>query len=159
MIRLHQTSNWAQILPPLAGHTLTITAIRFSPDDQFVLTSSRDRSWQLYERAAESGTYSTVASGPKAHARIVWDCCWAADGSFFVTASRDKQIKIWARKIEGDSSSWSCLQTLTFSDAVTAIALIKREKHLLAVGTEAGTLSVHSLDSNAWSEEVVVPVK
>ena len=158
VIRLHQTSNWAQILPPLSGHTLTVTAIRFSPDDRFILTSSRDRSWQLYERSSEGLSYAKVASGTKAHARIIWDCCLASDGSFFATASRDKQVKIWTMQ-DGNSSNWTCTHTLAFSDAVTAIALTRVEKHLLAVGTEAGTISVHSLQDNAWQEELALPLK
>lgn len=30
----------------------------------------------------------------KAHARIIWDACWAEDDGFFVTASRDKTVRL-----------------------------------------------------------------
>lgn len=30
------------------------------------------------------------AANAKSHARIIWDGCWAANDSFFATASRDK---------------------------------------------------------------------
>ena len=36
--------------------------------------------------------YEPVAVAEKAHARIVWDCSWAADGACFATASRDKTV-------------------------------------------------------------------
>lgn len=157
VIRIHQTSNWAQVMPPLAGHTLTITAIRFSPDDRFILTASRDRSWQLYERSpASAGKYEKAASGQKAHARIIWDCCWADDGSFFATASRDKQVKIWSIQ-GGDSSTWHCTSTLSFADATTALATIQADQQLLAVGTESGTISIFGLQNTRWSELMVMP--
>ena len=28
----------------------------------------------------------------KSHARIIWDCAWAAEGDLFATASRDKTV-------------------------------------------------------------------
>jgi hypothetical protein len=50
VIRLYETATWQQILPPLAGHTLTITRIVFSPDGQYILSCSRDRTWRLFRK-------------------------------------------------------------------------------------------------------------
>lgn len=122
MVRLHRTSNWSQVLPPLAGHSLSVTSIRFSPDDRYILTASRDRSWQLYERAEDGESYARAASGAKAHARIIWDCAWAQDGNFFATAARDKQVKIW-QSVEGSSQNWKVVATLALPDAATAVDL------------------------------------
>lgn len=57
VIRLYDTATWQQIHPPLAGHTLTITKIVFSPDGQFILSCSRDRTWRLFrKKQGELGT-------------------------------------------------------------------------------------------------------
>lgn len=85
-----------------------MTRIAFSPDDQLVLTVSRDRSWRLF-RKEDSGPYfvlqnprGALTCGPvgyvpvavdKSHARIIWDGAWAADGKVFATASRDKTVE------------------------------------------------------------------
>ena len=128
VIRLHRTDTWAQVLPPLAGHALTVTAIRFSPDDRYILSASRDRSWQLFERqeASPDGmAYVRVASTSKAHARIIWDCCWSLDGSMFATAARDKTVKLWrARDAEDRAAKVNCpcIATLQVSDAATAVS-------------------------------------
>lgn len=124
VIRLHRTSNWSQIRPPLAGHSLTVTSIRFSPDDKYMLSCSRDRSWQLYEQAEDGESYSRRGHAPKAHSRIIWDCAWAADSSFFATAARDKQVKVW-QPSDNDTASWKSVATLTLPDAGTAVDITR----------------------------------
>ena len=104
-VRIYDTENFRPFGQPLEGHALTVTRIAFSPDDQLVLTVSRDRTWRLFHRV-ESGElfhrceaqgftcpgYEPVAMD-KSHARIIWDCAWAPDGSVFATASRDKTVE------------------------------------------------------------------
>jgi WD40 repeat protein len=53
-VRIYETETFRPFGQPLEGHTLTVTHIAFSPDDQLVLTVSRDRSWRLF-RKEESG--------------------------------------------------------------------------------------------------------
>lgn len=50
VVRLYDTDTWQPVGEPLAGHSLTVTGIAFSPDDKHVLSVSRDRSWRLFER-------------------------------------------------------------------------------------------------------------
>lgn len=138
MIRLHRTDTWAQVLPPLAGHALTVTAIRFSPDDRYILSASRDRSWQLFERqdASQDGmAYVRVASASKAHARIIWDCCWSLDGDMFATAARDKTVKVWRAQQAEDgaaTAAWQCIATLQLSDAATAVSFTELDGRYVA---------------------------
>jgi WD40 repeat protein len=109
VIRLYDTEKWQPIYEPLPGHSLTVTRIAFSPDDRLILSVSRDRSWRLYELREDLGEplfscsnsilfhstlegYVPVASN-NSHARIIWDCSWAAEGDVFATASRDKSVR------------------------------------------------------------------
>jgi WD40 repeat protein len=54
-VRIYDTETFRPFGQPLEGHTLTVTRIAFSPDDQLVLTVSRDRSWRLFRKEEESG--------------------------------------------------------------------------------------------------------
>ncbi|KAJ4463191.1 hypothetical protein C8J55DRAFT_380290, partial [Lentinula edodes] len=49
VVRIHDTTTYQPVGEPLTGHSLTVTQIAFSPDDQLILTVSRDRSWRLYQ--------------------------------------------------------------------------------------------------------------
>ena len=53
VVRVYDTEKWQPLGEPLAGHSLTVTGIAFSPDDRYVLTISRDRTWRLFERRGE----------------------------------------------------------------------------------------------------------
>lgn len=157
--------------PPLSGHSLTVTSIRFSPDDRYILTASRDRSWQLYARSEDGESYIRQAFVPKAHARIIWDCAWGADCSFFATAARDKHVKVW-QAVNGDAASWKVVSSISLPEAATAIDLARYEdmsvfattylltqctnnrfsrRHVMAVGTETGSIQIYT-STSAGSE-------
>lgn len=91
-IHLRETTNWRLHAVKMPGHTLTITRIAFSPDDELVLSVGRDRSWHLHMFESVEAGYEAVASAPKAHSRMIWDACWCGSSSLFATASRDKTV-------------------------------------------------------------------
>ena len=66
VVRVYDTETFQPVGQPLGGHSLTITRIAFSPDDRFVLTVSRDRSWHLYERNEDGGACFDAFSIPTA---------------------------------------------------------------------------------------------
>lgn len=117
-----------------------------------VLTVSRDRGWRLFKRSPEGG-FSTLAGEDRAHARMVLDCAWAGKGAF-VTASRDKTLKVWrASTTEGDAEGeaenrgqWVCVATHKLAEAATAVAVTSSsDGHLVAVGTEGGAIDILTL--------------
>lgn len=102
VIRITDTETWQREYTPLEFHTLTVTGLAFSPDDKYLLSVSRDRTWALWQRDLSSDIKTCkdlfkLECASKLHSRIVWDCCWLNTSSnyFFLTSSRDKTIKIW----------------------------------------------------------------
>ncbi|KDN41784.1 WD40 repeat-like protein [Tilletiaria anomala UBC 951] len=146
VIRLHDRNKGWKEVSVLAGHTLSITRIRFSPSGQYLLSVSRDRSWRLYQWSTSSDQYEPAAVLEKAHARILWDCAWLPGGDAFVTASRDKSVKIWAIKASTSGPVQVSLEaTQTMLGPATAIAVAT--DNTIATGLENG--QVHLLVKGA----------
>ncbi|KAG1457799.1 hypothetical protein G6F56_006533 [Rhizopus delemar] len=121
IVRLFNTSTWKEAKTPIDAHSLTVTSTRFSHNDRWLLTVSRDRLWAISERDSndEDTPYKLVAKN-KAHARIIWDCSWSHDDKLFVTGSRDKTFKVWTQPDEA-LPNWTCVQTIKCEEAVTAV--------------------------------------
>ena len=148
MIRLFDTKTWNQINPPLTAHSLTVARLRFSPDDNLLLSVGRDRQWAIFERSgSESTEYKLKHSDPKGHSRMILDAAWAPGSSAsFATAGRDKSVKLWAKTEEG----YACVKTIKQESPVTAVDFIDmpvedNSMAWLAVGTEEGRLSYHKI--------------
>lgn len=138
VIRLYNVSkDFQQCEAVLPGHTLTITRMAFSPDGKYLLSVSRDRSFILWRVADEKeGKFELVQAKEKAHTRIIWDCCWIAD-NYFVTGSRDKQVKVWQVKDTVELAA-----SIKVSEAVTSLA---SHATTVAVGLESGGIQLLSV--------------
>jgi len=147
VVRVYRTDTWQPVGNPLQGHTLTITRIAFSPDDRWILTVSRDRTWRIYEVNEEA--FKPIAAD-KTHARIIWDCEWSSESDLFATASRDKTVRIWAPPTEGVKPTSVC--TLKFPEAATSVGFCPMDnasRRLLAVGLETGAIHVFTSDKSS----------
>ncbi|KJE89425.1 statip1 [Capsaspora owczarzaki ATCC 30864] len=146
VIRVSELDTYRDIAL-LEAHTLTVTQLAFSHNDQFLLSVSRDRTWTLFSRIGH--TFSLVAKTP-AHERIIWACSFSHDDRFFATASRDMTIKIWALEAPG-----TCVATIDhFRESVTAIDFAPAPYeggYLLAVGLDSGTLGLLQIKAAAGS--------
>ncbi|KAL1959991.1 hypothetical protein VTO42DRAFT_659 [Malbranchea cinnamomea] len=147
VIRLYDTTTWNEIRPPLTSHSLTITCLRFSQDDQYLLSVGRDRQWTLFERdLTEKKLYRLLTSNPKGHSRMILSASWAPllEQRVFATAGRDKSVKIWML----DGSACVCKATLLRSSPVTAIdflPVVVNNQLYLAMGEDSGQISILSL--------------
>ncbi|KAG5981342.1 hypothetical protein E4U55_003020 [Claviceps digitariae] len=158
VIRLFETEKWTEIRPPLVAHSLTTTRLRFSGDDQYLLSVGRDRQWAVFERdTSEQAMYKMLQSNLKGHSRMILDAAWAPSNSpLFATAGRDKQVRIWSAKKASESGQLEFSQSaaLSCSASVTAVDFLPLDVDgtlVLAVGTEAGKISTCLLDEQGSS--------
>ena len=152
VIRLYDTACWREIKPPLAAHTLTVTKIKFSRDNKYLLSVGRDRQWALFIRSIEnSPSYVLFKKNPKGHARMILDASWGPSTySIFATAGRDKLAKIWQIKEE----EITCVASISFPSAVTSVAIVPKEykeQLIVAIGTEGGSISIIHFETNNFS--------
>ncbi|XP_067123610.1 elongator complex protein 2 [Centruroides vittatus] len=154
-IILWDVKTWKQITS-LHSHNLTVTQIAFSPDDNYILSVSRDRSWTLFKKISNQNMYERVAYTNKVtgiHTRIIWACSWSHDGEYFVTASRDKSIVIWEydkniNEVTVTSKWQPCSIPFKADDSVTAIDfapfVTPAKAYLIAIGLEKGEILLYS---------------
>ncbi|KAL3479430.1 6-phosphofructo-2-kinase-domain-containing protein [Aspergillus californicus] len=149
VVRLYDTSDWHEIRPSLAAHTLTITSLSFSADNRYLLSVGRDRQWAVYCRS-ESGAsvFALMTSNPKGHSRMILDASWApvvgSGAQIFATAGRDKSIKLW--QMAGESIE--CKATIPARSSVTAVSFLSHVYNgmlFLAAGEDDGKLSIHQI--------------
>ena len=161
LIRMYETKDWRQIKPPLVAHSLTVTALCFSKDDQFLLSVGRDRQWVVFERDDNSReSYLLKYSDPKGHSRMILYAAWAPveAGRAFATASRDKTVKIWSMS----ATHVDCMVTITASSPVTAVDIspvLLQECIIVAVGTEIGEIGLYIVKVKARSIERECPLE
>ncbi|CAG8477672.1 4245_t:CDS:10 [Ambispora gerdemannii] len=159
VIRLYSTDTWKEFPQPLQSHSLTVTKLKFSHNDKYLLSVSRDRFWSLFERCSQVPPYKLVAKN-KVHTRIIWDCSWTHDDKSFATASRDKTVHIWtltSEATESKQNQWILIATLKLTEAITAIDFAPNSidgRYILCIGAETGKIHLYSSEPNdvkKWS--------
>lgn len=157
VIRLYDTKGWYELKPPLTAHSLTVTCLRFSQDDKYLLSVGRDRKWVVFERTEDKATdYRLRTQKVKAHSRMILSASWAPFevGVVFATAGRDKIVKLWKLKPDLQDSASECLRELSLTAAVTAVDLLSKSLNgtaILALGTEEGGITVLLLNTPGFT--------
>lgn len=148
-ILIWDTIEW-HLRSTIKAHQLTVTQLSFSPNDQFLLSVSRDRSWNLYKKLSKPYEFVVCVQSQKQndnHTRIIWSCAWSHDSKYFVTASRDKLLNIWKIfEFENDNIQVNKLDSFISSDSITAIdfapKLSSNGSYIIALGQDNGELYV-----------------
>ncbi|KAG5842647.1 hypothetical protein ANANG_G00179830 [Anguilla anguilla] len=161
-ILLWSASSWRQ-LQALPLHALTVTQMAFSPDSNFLLAVSRDRTWSLWRRQGPAhadsaepafSLHAHTTKSTSVHTRIIWACDWSPDSKFFVTSSRDKKVIVWGEcgPVEGGEESGPvavtpCSSILDVGDSATSVSvcpvLCPDHSYLMAVGLENGKILLY----------------
>ncbi|EXJ62703.1 hypothetical protein A1O7_03141 [Cladophialophora yegresii CBS 114405] len=197
VIRLYDTTSWTEIKPALSAHSLTVTRLAFCKErggEEYLLSVGRDRQWAVFTReggqehkhdlavepkSKPAKSWIRIANNPKAHSRMILDAAWlpATPDPSFVTAGRDKTVKIWSAKRRQDQKNrdgdhgpdyeFTLRASIARSSPVTAIAVAvavavppstqdaesSTNAWILAAGQDDGTLSLHVI-VNALASDV-----
>jgi WD40 repeat protein len=89
-IKILDLSNDFQPIANLIGHTNSVFALSFSPDETLLASGSRDVSLKFWDSANFTLVESIVA-----HMYAINYLSFNEDGNLLVTCSMDKSIKIW----------------------------------------------------------------
>ena len=150
VIRLYETQSWHEIPTTLKAHSLTVTALRFSDDDKYLLSTGRDRQWAVCARdEVDRNVYGLHASDPKGHSRMILGAAWApvAFGRVFASAGRDKQIKLWAAEDDGFKSK-AVISAAAPVMSVDFHPELKNGCLVLAAGMETGQITISVIDAS-----------
>ncbi|XP_077281118.1 elongator complex protein 2 [Temnothorax americanus] len=140
-ILLWDTDTWLQV-QKLIHHQLTVTQMEFSPDDNYLLSVSRDRRWSLFKTT--DAHYELIAASSKKnnpHSRIIWCCAWTRDSEYFATGSRDGKIAIWPINAIKDITPEMIIDVQ--NQSVTALCfapIVGLSFYFLAIGYETGRI-------------------
>jgi hypothetical protein len=143
---------------PYHGHTDRVWSAAFSPDNQLIVTASRDQTARIWE--VRTGKELRRLSG---HIVSVISVAFSPDSRQIVTASGDQTARIW------DAATGQELRTLSgHTDSVLSAAYSPNSQHIVtasddqtariwdaATGQELRTLSGHtaSVNSAAYSPD------
>ncbi|PVV05331.1 hypothetical protein BB560_000162 [Smittium megazygosporum] len=173
-IRLYNSLNWRPAqsrdstgdqsiirdAPPLFSHSLTVTKMAFRPhsgnkpgeeNSSLLLSVGRDRTISLFRITKPSDSTNSqidlFQAFEKAHQRIIWDCAWSPSGSFFVTVSRDKTMKIWT--ICKNTLEYQLSHTEKLEDSATTVSITTKpgshDIYWVSVGLESGAIVIYEL--------------
>lgn len=161
-IILWSSKTWSQV-QKLYAHRLTVAQMEFSPNDQYLVSVSRDRRWALYhcqdDQANDTPIYKLILISPATgslHTRIIWCCAWSHDSKFFATGSRDGKIGVWSvekiNNYEINEKPKAIAELEIKGASVTALTfspnILPANNYLMVVGVEEGTIEIHKLTIN-----------
>ena len=102
-----ENCTYANTLPPLEGHTDSVSSVCFSPNRRQLASGSDDNSVRVWDLS--SGREVKKLEG---HASWVTSVCFSPDGSQLASGSLDRRVRVWdlssgreVKKLEGHTAS------------------------------------------------------
>jgi WD40 repeat protein/energy-coupling factor transporter ATP-binding protein EcfA2 len=132
LLHLCQTTpngQWPQISQPtqlsiafLNGHAWSVTSVAFSPDGNFIVSGSDDKSLKLWDTRSGHCIRSFIG-----HEVEVICGAFSPDGTLIISASLDYSLKLW------DTDSGECIRAfLGHKDWVTSAAFSPNRDYIIS---------------------------
>ncbi|XP_044731551.1 probable elongator complex protein 2 [Chrysoperla carnea] len=157
-ILIWDTTEW-KLVQKLLSHNLTVTQLSFSPDNNRLLSVSRDRRWSIFQKIeGTKNQFQLIACTDKKsaiHSRIIWCCSWSFDSKYFGTGSRDGKAVIWEadKVVAMKEVNGSILEQK--NQSITALSIAPKcinGNYLVAVGFEIGIIVLYKWSlENGWT--------
>ena len=129
------------VVRELAGHSMVVQGIRFSPDGQYIATSSLDLTVKIWPVAPLPAFVSLAG-----HSQAVWTAVFSPDGKRMATGSLDQTARIW------DASNGVLLRTIVVRFPVVSLAFSRDGQRLVTVGPDNAACIWDLSNSEATSE-------
>ncbi len=114
-----------RVVRELAGHSLFVHGLRFSPDGHYIATASFDRTVKVWPVAPIPPCTSL-----EGHHQTVWTVAFSPDGRRVATGSLDQTARIW------DAGTGALLGTLAVRFPVLSLAFSPDGHRLATVGPD-----------------------
>ena len=132
--------------PEIIGHHKNIVSlVRFSPDGQFLASSSYDGTIKLWKQNT-NGRFDFIETIP-AHQDFVNGLAFSPDGKMMASVSRDKTIKLW--KIDDGARLHEEIRE-AHSEEINRVSFSPNgaEHHIIASSSSDNTVRIWSIDSS-----------
>ncbi|KAG0047029.1 Target of rapamycin complex subunit lst8 [Gryganskiella cystojenkinii] len=144
--------KWTKPIITLRGHTATVTKAAFSPNGQWIATSSSDRSVRLWE--ARTGALVSVMNG---HSHEVENVAFLND-QMIISCGKDRTTRFWqlSNSIEIDQKEAAyegTRQRKCHTGPVTSVAFSPHGKSILSCSSD-GTIRLW--DSETGDTDILV---
>src|ERR1043165_7456950 len=127
------------------GHELAVVAVAVSPDSNYVVTGSRDKSAKLWELSTGREVRSFLG-----HDYSVTSVDISRDGKYLLTGSNDETVKLW--EMETGKEIFS---TNPIHERITHVAISPDMKFFVAAGLRYNVL-IYDFNSRKKIKEIEV---
>ena len=143
LVTSEHPESWPMEAHSLQGHSSDINAIAYSPDGNYIISGSEDKTIRVW-----NATTSQCVAGPLLGYTCGVICiAYSPDGAQIVTGGRDCTIRIW------NATTGQCvagpLQGHTYP--VTSVAYSPNGSHVVSSSTDM-TIKVWNVTTSQWVE-------
>ncbi|KAA8491735.1 Vegetative incompatibility protein HET-E-1 [Porphyridium purpureum] len=122
----------------MTGHQHGVYAVRFSPDGQFIASSSWDQTVNVWDAHAGSCVRTLTEQLDK-----VWAVDFSPDGKLIASGSDDKTVKVW------DVQTGACVRTMTGHQHGVYAVRFSPDGRFIASGSWDKTITVWDVQTGS----------